>query len=337
MRKFLLASSLTVLAVAPATARDGAGYFGVGGGLLFPKDNKADIIVDFTTTQTPATPLAPAGPVDVTQTDAIGIDYRRGYDLDAVAGYDFGLIRAEVELGFKQAKVSGYDIDAAALASLSTALNRPSAAPDPFAPGLGVVVVDPDVGGRIRILSGMVNAFIDLGRDDGLSFYAGGGFGRARVKLLGNRDDAWAGQLIAGARYPISDNIDFGVKYRYFRTARLELRDAGTTLVQGNPDLFNQGTPSSPIFVERRTNATLDSSFEDRFASHSLLATLSFNFGGRTAELAPPPPPPMMAPPVVAPPPATQTCYDGTVVLATDICPSPPPPPPPPPPAPVRG
>ena len=47
--------------------------------------------------------------------------------------------------------------------------------------------------------------------------------------------------------------------------------------------------------------------------------------------VAPPPPPP---PP---PPPATQTCADGTVVLATEACPVAPPPPPPPPPAPERG
>jgi hypothetical protein len=46
---------------------------------------------------------------------------------------------------------------------------------------------------------------------------------------------------------------------------------------------------------------------------------------------APPPPPP---PP---PPPATQTCPDGSVILATATCPAPPPPPPPPPPAPERG
>ncbi|WP_168713116.1 MULTISPECIES: TonB-dependent receptor [Sphingomonas] len=46
------------------------------------------------------------------------------------------------------------------------------------------------------------------------------------------------------------------------------------------------------------------------------------------AEPAPPPPPP---------PPATQTCPDGSVILATDACPAPPPPPPPPPPAPERG
>ena len=45
--------------------------------------------------------------------------------------------------------------------------------------------------------------------------------------------------------------------------------------------------------------------------------------------VAPPPPPPA--------PPATQTCPDGSVILATDMCPAPPPPPPPPAPLPERG
>ena len=53
---------------------------------------------------------------------------------------------------------------------------------------------------------------------------------------------------------------------------------------------------------------------------------------------APPPPPPVeVAPAPPPPPPATQTCPDGTVILATEVCPAPPPPPPPPPPAPERG
>jgi outer membrane receptor protein involved in Fe transport len=53
---------------------------------------------------------------------------------------------------------------------------------------------------------------------------------------------------------------------------------------------------------------------------------------------APPPPPPAPPPPPPPPPPpATQTCADGSVILATEACPAPPPPPPPPPPAPERG
>ena len=62
-------------------------------------------------------------------------------------------------------------------------------------------------------------------------------------------------------------------------------------------------------------------------------ATLRYKWSPAPAAVpyvAPPPPPP-------PPPPATQTCPDGSVILATDVCPAPPPPPPPPPPAPERG
>ena len=48
-------------------------------------------------------------------------------------------------------------------------------------------------------------------------------------------------------------------------------------------------------------------------------------------------PPPVELPPPPPPPPATQTCADGSVILATETCPAAPSPPPPPPPAPERG
>ena len=63
-------------------------------------------------------------------------------------------------------------------------------------------------------------------------------------------------------------------------------------------------------------------------------------YASLTARFMPPkpaPPPVAVAPPPPPPPPATQTCPDGSVILATDVCPAPPPPPPPPPPAPERG
>lgn len=335
MKKYLLASCLILVASA-AGARNGAPYVGVSGGLLSPKTNRANVFADFTTVQTPITPAGPANVADTSFSDAIRIDYKRGTDVDAVAGFDLGLLRAELEIAYKRAKLEEYRFSSDALSSLSTSLNRPSTAPDPFAPGLPALTTD-DVAGRITVLSAMANALFDLGNDD-LAFYAGAGFGRARVKLLGNRDDVWAGQLIAGLRFALSDNIDAGLKYRYFRTGKLELRDDEATVVQGNPDLLNLGTTSSPIFVERRTNVALDTDLNERFESHSLLASLFFNFGGRASAppplpAAPPPPPP---PPPLSPPPA-QTCPDGSVVLATDVCPVPPPPPPPPPPAPERG
>ncbi len=65
-------------------------------------------------------------------------------------------------------------------------------------------------------------------------------------------------------------------------------------------------------------------------------AGLRIAFGGASAP-TPPPPPAMVAPLPPPAPPATQTCADGSVILATDVCPAPPPPPPPPLPEPERG
>jgi hypothetical protein len=61
---------------------------------------------------------------------------------------------------------------------------------------------------------------------------------------------------------------------------------------------------------------------------------LDLLWGGHVAPPPPSPPPPPPPPP--APPPATQTCPNGSVILATATCPVPPPPPPPAP-APERG
>ena len=43
MRKYLLAAAAAVAVATPAAARDGSGYFGIEGGILFPKDQDADL------------------------------------------------------------------------------------------------------------------------------------------------------------------------------------------------------------------------------------------------------------------------------------------------------
>ena len=76
------------------------------------------------------------------------------------------------------------------------------------------------------------------------------------------------------------------------------------------------------------------SNYGDGVKRHQLVAVAGIKFGRRAEPL---PPPVVEAPPPPPPPPATQTCPDGSVILATEVCPAPPPPPPPPPPAPERG
>src|SRR6185369_14095087 len=265
MMKYLLAgAAFAVLAASPAAARDHSAYFGLEVGPMWVKDSKATIDL-------------------IDGTDTLRIDHKMGVDGDLIAGYDFGIIRAEVELAHKWAKHDTYQFN-------------------------GGSTFDAD--GHSRAYSAMGNVLIDLGKNDTVNFYAGGGAGIAwrRTKYRdvedtfeehdSVKDSGFAWQIIAGVRAPVFRHFDVGLKYRYFRGPKLR-----------DDDFFGD-----PI----RINA---------WQSHSLLASLIYNFAD--IEAPPPPPPP--------PPPATQTCPDGTVILATDTCPAPPPPPPPPAATPERG
>jgi opacity protein-like surface antigen len=283
MRKILLLSAAAfAVAATPAAARDGSGYFGLEGGVLFPKDMniEGEFLFD------------DPDDADFLESDIADVEFNRGLDVDLIAGYDFGAFRVEGELGYKRAKADDLEFDEDFLDAIGV---------DPD----DVSADDVDLDGKVRVVSGMINVLGDFGSDAGFGGYAGLGVGRAGVKAFGDRDSAWAFQAIAGIRTAVSENVDVGLKYRYFRTGKLNFRedledDLGAGFLAAN----------------------------ERFSSHSLLASLIFNFGApAVAEVAPPPPPP---PPMVEQAPATQTCPDGSVILATSVCPPPPPPPPPP-------
>jgi opacity protein-like surface antigen len=171
-----------------------------------------------------------------------------------------------------------------------------------------------DGDGRTSTHSAMVNAMVDIGNESQVAFFAGAGVGYAQViqvvdlgtSDLKIKDRGFAWQLVAGGRKALTNFFDVGIKYRYFNGGNVS-------------DTF--GT------AQLSTN----------YKSHSLLASLIYNFN--TPEPVAPMPviPPVEPPPPPPPPPATQTCPDGSVVLAIDVCPAPPPAPPPPPPVPERG
>ena len=143
-------------------------------------------------------------------------------------------------------------------------------------PGFAALSADDfDLDGNIKVWSAMVNGLVDFGNEDGLSFYVGAGAGRAKAKAFGDSDSAWAFQGIVGARYAVSRNIDLGLKYRYFQTGKLNFSE-DPIAVNGNGDAVIVGT--TPVVTT--TNAVLFPDFEQKFRSHSLLASLIFNFGG---------------------------------------------------------
>src|SRR5690349_19923967 len=82
--------------------------------------------------------------------DLVDINYKTGVDGDLIMGYDFDMFRAEFEGSHKWAKHDQYDIV-----------------------GDGSVTGN----GHTSGFTTMVNAMIDLGKDESFNFYAGGGVG----------------------------------------------------------------------------------------------------------------------------------------------------------------
>jgi opacity protein-like surface antigen len=289
MRNHLLVAVAAAAIATPALAQSGP-YVGVEGGVTFPKDTKVGATVNFNDPDTP----------DATFKNVGKVNQKTGFDVDAIGGYDFGMFRLEGELGYKRAKSDNFRLNPAFV--------------DAYEAATGVTLTDTtfDLNKHTSVLSGMLNGLVDFDAG-GVGIYGGGGIGRARVKLLGDSDSAWAYQAIAGVRVPVTANLDAGVKYRYFRTGKLNFNEDATL-----------------------TDAGVAFASSDHYSSHSLLASLIYNFGGH-ASAPPPVPAPAYSPPPPPAAPATQVCPDGTTILATDTCPVPPPPPPPPAPTPERG
>jgi len=303
LRKYLLAAVASVAIATPAVAKDHTGYVGLDAGFMIPQKQSVAGAIDFTN--------PPDGITDFATDDIGSVRWKTGYDVDIVGGYDFGMFRLEAEGAYKRAKASSVRLDDNFISA--------------FNAGAGTLFTedDFDLGGHVSVLSGMVNALLDFGGNGAIGGYVGGGAGYARVKEFGESDSGFAWQLLAGVYAPISDNLDIGLKYRYFRSSKLDIADS-VAFAAGQGPCAPGGPPCS--------SGIATFGIDDRFTSHSIMASLIYNFG-HAAEPPPPPPPPPLPPP----PPATQTCPDGSVILATDACPVPPPPPPPPPPAPERG
>ncbi|WP_379921215.1 OmpA family protein [Erythrobacter sp. R86502] len=269
---FLLAGAAMIVA-APAAARDGQAYIGINGGVSI--DDQVD--VDFDNGQG-------------ANTNAAFADTNLGIDADVVLGYDFGAFRLEAEGGYKRAGYEGLTVLDSGI--LPGGLTVPS----------GTRVQNES---DLEIWSGMVNALVEFGDDDGFQVFGGGGVGIANLNLPVNvngvgtviddsaTDFAW--QLLAGARFAVTDNVDLGVKYRYFVA-----------------DNFN-------------LEAANGRSLEADYSAHSVLASLTYNFGGRAEPMpvvappapvtAPPPPPPVVAPP----PPPRPACNTGPYIVFFDF------------------
>jgi TonB-dependent receptor len=131
-----------------------------------------------------------------------------------------------------------------------------------------------------------------------------------------------AGYLDASIRYSVSNSIELSLEGSNLLNTRTKLLQQ---VADKDSDITGDGVADGKVVLTPNAYFQNDRRF---------IVGVRWKMAS-AAPLPPPPPPPPPAPPPQAP--ATQTCADGTVILATDACPVPPPPPPPPAAAPERG
>ena len=217
---------------------------------------------------------------------------KTGYDVDFIAGYKLGLLRLEAEGGYKRSTLKNLRVSQPLLTAVSTAAGVPVTA-DTF-----------NLDGHVGITSLMVNALADTNFGHSrFGGYVGGGVGSAWANFSGSSDNALAVQGIAGVRASLTDHIDAGIKYRYFHTGKFTFDN----------DFAVNGTS----FTSRA---------KDNFNSHSVLASLTYNFGSPASRVAEEVTTVVAVPDAPPPQPATQTCPDGSVIAAAAACAAPPPP-----------
>ena len=199
MRNYLVPAAIAATIVStPAAAHADRLYVGGDVGVVLPRNTEIDV-TDVTTGNT--------------FDNAVDIEYSTGWEIDGVFGYDFGMIKAEGELSFKHANFDAVDPSTAWVNFLQSRI-----------PGVIVDPSDIDLDDGMDIIAVMGNGFVDFGRDDGFGGYIGGGVGYGWAKAYGESDGSFAWQIVAGARYPVTPQIDIGIKYKYFDMSSLDYR-----------------------------------------------------------------------------------------------------------------
>lgn len=246
MHKSLLPAVLAATFLAtPAAAADRGFYAGLEGGLWLVEDINADSEGDFFG----GFPLGITAQLAVPSGDNIAADLKTGYDVDAIAGFDWGWVRTEAEVSVKRA-----------------AFDQVAIGDDLFFAGKH------DADGYIRSFTLMANVLADVPLGSGWNVSVGPGFGWGKLKvhakadlenngttakLNDETDSGWLWQLTGGVRKRVTSNLDAGLKYRYVNTGK------------------------------RKYDSGFYGDVEGKLQAHSVLASLIYNFGAPAAPAAP--------------------------------------------------
>lgn len=134
-------------------------------------------------------------------------DVDNGYTIDAAIGYDYGDMRSEIEVAYRNSGVDGHKSNGASLN-------------------------DPD--GQAESYAFMLNGYYDIPTGTVLTPYIGAGIGFARVDadsydtagtvFLDDGDTSFAYQAIAGLDFAIDDKLSAYTEYKYFAVDNVSMK-----------------------------------------------------------------------------------------------------------------
>lgn len=155
-------------------------------------------------------------------TATASIDAKSAVTFGGTIGYDFGMVRADVEVDYARHKIQSLTFNQLNGTNVTlTAADRVDVCDYLEADTCGgsgnTFIFD---GSRIRQLSAMGNLWLDLPIGDTIVPYAGGGVGIAGFEVDGEGKGKFAWQLGAGVALNVSDAVAVTVDYRHRQIGR---------------------------------------------------------------------------------------------------------------------
>jgi opacity protein-like surface antigen len=162
------------------------------------------------------------GGTGATDTVDGSVELKDAFIFGGTLGYDFGIIRADLEVAYSKNKVKSLTVDSVN----GQAVTLDPADADDICDYLEVSscsvsgnTISYD-GGRIRQASAMANIWLDIPIGGTITPYVGGGAGIAGFETDGDGKAKFAWQLGAGVAFDLSESVSVTANYRHREVSR---------------------------------------------------------------------------------------------------------------------
>lgn len=175
-------------------------------------------------------------------------DLKSAFNVAGAIGYDFGLIRADIEVAYSRAKVKALTVEGINGTAITlTPADRADVCDyleaDTCDGSGNTFAVD---GGKLRQLSALGNVWVDIPTGSVVTPYVGGGLGVAGFELEGEGKARFAWQVGAGVAFNVSPSAAITLDYRHRQAkgATIEdedFEDAGVRIGKIRTNAFTAG------------------------------------------------------------------------------------------------